>query len=171
MAKIVYLVGFMGTGKTVVGKLVAKELGLQFIDIDSLIEKQQGKKIGEIFADVGESYFRSLEKHSLAQVSQNKDVVISCGGGIVLDKQNMLRMKQTGVIICLSASPEVVFARTHRHGNRPLLNVDNPEARIKELLELRAPFYAQADYTIDTSDFSIQQIVQQVIEYARPEKD
>jgi len=163
----IYIVGFMGTGKTAVGKEIARQLDRKFVDLDSLIEKRQNRKISQIFAEDGEPYFRKVEKKVLKQTSAKRDLVVSCGGGIVLDKENIRIMKDTGAMVCLSASPEVIIARTRGYKHRPLLNVDNPKKRIKELLEFRAPFYAQSDHTIDTSDLSVAEVAKRILEYVR----
>jgi shikimate kinase len=167
MASNIYIVGFMGTGKTVVGKEVARQLNLRFVELDSIIAQIEKKAISRIFAEDGEPAFRKIEKQALKEISAGKDSVISCGGGIVLDKENIRIMKETGAMVCLSARPEVIIARTRRYKHRPLLNVENPEKRIKELLEFRAPFYAQSDQTVDTSDLSVAQVVKRVMEYVR----
>ncbi len=163
----IYLVGFMGTGKSVVGKEIARQLHRKFVDLDSLIEERQNRKISQIFAEDGEPYFRKVEKEVLKQTSAKRDLVVSCGGGIVLDKENIQIMKDSGAMVCLSASPEVIIARTRGYKHRPLLNVDNPKKRIKELLEFRAPFYAQSDHTVDTSDLSVAEVVKRILEYVR----
>jgi shikimate kinase len=157
----------MGTGKTAVGKQVARQLKQQFFDIDSIIEQKQKKKISQIFAEQGESCFRKLEKKTLRQISQKASLVISCGGGIVLDNENIRIMKQSGAMICLTSRPDIILARTQGRSHRPLLNVDNPQETIGQLLKIRAPFYAQADYTIDTSDLAISSVVNKVLEYVR----
>ncbi len=167
---IIYLVGFMGTGKTVVGKKVAGQLNHGFLDLDSLIEEKQNRRISQIFTEDGEAYFRSLEKQVLKDISTGKDLVISCGGGIVLDKENIQIMKHTGIMVCLSATPEVILARTQSHSHRPLLNASNPQEKIEQLLKIRASFYAQADYTIDSSDLTISQVVRKVLEIAEKSK-
>lgn len=163
----IYIVGFMGTGKTVVGKQVSRQLNRQFVDLDSLIEEKQNRKISQIFAEDGEAFFRNLEKQALGEISVQRNLVASCGGGIILDKENIQIMKQTGTIICLTSRSEVILARTQDYKHRPLLNVDNPKERIEELFKIRAPFYAQADYTIDTSDLTISYVVNKVLEYVR----
>ena len=165
MSLNIYIVGFMGTGKNVVGKEVARQLKQQFVDLDSLIEQQEEKQIPQIFTEDGEEYFRGVEKNILLKISMGINLVVSCGGGIVLDKENIQIMKKTGVVICLSARPEVIIARTKGYRHRPLLNVENPAERISELLEIRAPFYAQANYTIDTSDLPISEVVNKILEY------
>ena len=163
----IYLVGFMGTGKTAVGKEIARQLNRGFLDIDLLIEEKQKRKISEIFAEHGEVYFRNLEKRVLKEISTEINIVVSCGGGIVKDLENIHIMKKTGVIICLNARPEVILARTQGYSHRPLLNVDNPQKKIEELLKIREPFYAQADYGIDTSDLPVSSVVDKVLEYVK----
>ena len=161
----IYIVGFMGTGKTAVGKQTAMQLNRKFLDLDAIIEARQNKKITQIFAQEGEAYFRSLEKQALGEVAAGKDLVVSCGGGIVIDQENIGVMKQTGVVICLSARPDVILSRTNSYSHRPLLNVDNPLKKIEELLKVRAPFYAKADYTIDSSDLKISEVVNRILDY------
>ena len=167
----IYLVGFMGTGKTVTGKEVAKRLNQQFLDLDFLIEEREKKKISQIFAEDGEAHFRSLEKQVLREVSEGEDLVVSCGGGIVLDRENIQIMKKAGLMICLSSRPGVILRRTQGYNHRPLLEVDDPKKRVEELLKIRAPFYAQADYIIDTSDLAVSEVTNKVLEIARKTKN
>ncbi|PIP20710.1 MAG: shikimate kinase [Candidatus Omnitrophica bacterium CG23_combo_of_CG06-09_8_20_14_all_40_11] len=155
----IYLVGFMGTGKTEVGKGLAKKKTLQFVDLDELIELREKRTISDIFAGDGEPYFRKVEKRILKEVSKENKFVVACGGGIVLDKDNIKIMKETGIIICLTAVPQVILERTSAYRHRPLLNVSNRRKQIELLLKLRAPYYAQADKTIDTSKISINEVV------------
>ncbi len=160
----IYLVGFMGTGKTAVGKELARKKKLQFVDLDGLIELREKRTISDIFAKNGEPYFRKVEKRVLKEVSKEKEFVVACGGGIVLDKENIKIMKETGIIICLTASPQVILKRTSAYRHRPLLNVSNPHKQIELLLKLRAPYYAQADKTIDTSKISIKEVLDKILE-------
>lgn len=157
----------MGTGKTAVGKAIARQLKRRFVDIDNLIEKRENKKITQIFADRGEPYFRKVESETLRAISSDKDLVVACGGGIVLDIENIRIIRESGVMICLSARPGVIIARTQRHNHRPLLNVESPKEKVRELLESRACFYAQSDYTVDTSDLSIADIIKKIDEYIK----
>jgi len=159
----IVLVGFMGTGKTVVGKRLAQRLNMEYVDVDELIEQQEGKKISDIFAEDGEPYFRKVEKKITRQVSGFENAVIATGGGVVLDEENIRNLKTKGVLICLSAQPEVILERTKSSVRRPLLNVADPEEKIAALLNKRAPLYAKADYTIDTSCLSIEEVVEKVI--------
>jgi len=152
----------MGTGKTSVGKELAKSKKWQFIDLDELIELKEKRSISDIFAKEGEPYFRRIEKRVLKEVSAEKKFVVACGGGIVLDKENIKIMKETGIIICLTATPEVILNRTSGYIHRPLLNVADPKNQIELLLKLRSPFYAQADKIIDTSKFGVKEIVEKI---------
>jgi shikimate kinase len=165
--KNIYLVGFMGTGKTAVGKELAKRKKWQFVDLDDLIELRERRTIADIFAKEGEPYFRRLEKKVLKEVSNEKKFVVACGGGIVIDSENIKTMRETGMIICLSATPEVILKRTSRYMHRPLLNVVDPKKQIELLLKLRSPFYALADKTIDTSKLSVEKVVQNIIKVTR----
>ena len=158
----IYLVGFMGTGKSSVGCQLAKERGWSFIDLDELIELKEQRRIVDIFAKDGEAYFRKIEKNILKQVSTQKKFVVACGGGVVLDKDNIKLMKKTGRMICLYASPEQILKRVSLNNDRPLLNVDKPQKRIELLLKMRAPYYMQADIIIDTSNFSVKQVVKKI---------
>lgn len=161
----IYLVGFMGTGKTAVGRYLAKTLGFPLVDIDDLIVKKEGRSISDIFAQSGEPYFRKVEKESLREVAAKIRQVVDCGGGIVIDPENIATMKQSGRLVCLSARPEVILGRTKRHSHRPLLNVADPLAKIKELLEARKPYYEKADFAVDTSDLTIQQVAEKILEW------
>lgn len=159
----IYLVGFMGTGKTVAGKGLARKKKWQFVDLDELIELREKRSISDIFAEEGEPYFRRLEKRVLKEVSAEKKFVVACGGGIVIDKDNIKIMKDTGIIICLAATPEAILKRTSGYAHRPLLNVSEPEKKIELLLKLRAPYYALADKTIETSMVPIEEVVGKII--------
>ena len=159
----IYLVGFMGTGKTAVGKEFSKKKKRHFIDLDELIELRAKRVISDIFAKDGEPYFRRLEKRALKEVSKEKGFVVACGGGIVIDEDNIKIMRETGKIICLYAAPEVILKRTSGSFHRPLINVGNPKEKIELLLKLRAPYYAKADKKIDTSKLSVKQVVAKVI--------
>lgn len=158
----IYLVGFMGTGKSSVGRLLAKERSWNFVDLDELIELKEQRRIVDIFAKDGEAYFRKIEKKVLKQVSAQNKFVVACGGGVVLDKGNVRLMKKTGTMICLSATPEEILRRVSSNNGRPLLNVGKPQKRIELLLKMRAPYYMQADKVIDTSLLSVKQVVKKI---------
>lgn len=153
----------MGTGKTSVGKELAKKKKRQFLDLDDLIEIKEKRPISEIFAKSGEPYFRRLEKKALKEASKEKNFVVACGGGIVTDPDNIKIMKDTGFIICLSATPDIILKRTCGYTHRPLLNVSDPKKQIELLLKLRAPYYTQADRTINTSKLSIKKAVEKIL--------
>lgn len=148
--KNIVLTGFMGTGKTEVGKELSRLLGIKMIDIDSEIEKAEGITINEIFKRYGESKFRDIETEMIKKISTENNLIISTGGGAVLREENIKMLKENGVIVCLFATPETIFERTKDNSDRPLLKVDNPLCKIKELLEYRLPFYKKADIIIDT---------------------
>ena len=160
------LIGFMGTGKTAVGRLLAKKLGKKFIELDSLIEQQAGKSIPEIFQQDGEIAFRELEIEITKEIAGEKNAVIACGGGLVLNKINIDRLRNECIIVYLTASPRVILKRVSREeGNRPLLEVDNPALTILGLLRFRKPFYERAaDITVNTSKLSISAVAEQIIE-------
>jgi len=169
--KNIYLVGFMGTGKTAVGKALAQKLAMQFLDLDDLIEESQHQKIVDIFAKQGEPYFRDAESDALREVAAREDLVIGCGGGIVLREDNLNLMQESGFLICLDACLEVIHERTKSFEHRPLLNVEAPEFKIKELLEKRAPYYAKIKHHIDTSSLSIEEVVLRILKLIGKEND
>ena len=159
------LIGFMGVGKTAVGKVLAEKLGRSFVELDSLIEQKAGKSIPEIFQQEGEIAFRELEMRVTEEVANKKKAVIACGGGIVLNKINIERLRESSRIVYLTASPEVMLKRvSSEEGQRPLLEVDNPTLTIRELLGFRKPFYERAaDIKIDTSKLDINAVSKQII--------
>lgn len=159
----IYLVGFMATGKTCVGRELAKKKKWQFVDLDELIELKEKKAIKEIFAQEGEPHFRRREKAALKEVAKEKNLIVACGGGIVLDKGNLRLMKKTGKLICLTANPQAILQRVCGTAKRPLLNVPDPKKQISLLLKIRAHFYALADKTIDTSKLSVKEVVAKII--------
>ena len=167
----IYLVGFMGTGKTSVGKVLAKELNMRFVEMDEVIEQREKRPITEIFAKDGEEAFRKIEKGLVAEISKEDNLVVSCGGGVVLDNENIKNLKSSGIMICLWAEPEVIYERTKDQFHRPLLNVKDPKKRIKELFNYRRPFYEVSDYSIDTSNLSIREVVDKIIKVIKNKKD
>ena len=162
--KNIIFIGFMGTGKTAVSKKVAEVFGKTYISIDDEIERSIGRSIKEIFSTDGEPYFRRLEKQMVLITSQKKDLIVDTGGGVVLDEENMKLLGKTGTVICLWADVDTIYERTYFYGHRPLLNVENPKEKISELLKKRKPFYEKAEYRIDTSKISIDEIVRKVKE-------
>ncbi len=161
--KNIILVGFMGTGKTAVGKELAKKLKMKFIDIDDIIEKREGMEISDIFEQKGEPYFRDVEKKVAREVSKQSNLVIAAGGGVVINEENVKNLKSNGIMICLNASPDKILERTKRYTHRPLLNVPEPSKRVWELLAKRAQYYARADYQINTTNLTIDEVVQKIL--------
>jgi shikimate kinase len=162
--KNIYLVGFMGTGKTTVGKILARQLNKEFVEMDEAIEARQGKKIVDIFAFSGEPYFRKLEKELLKELSTKSDLVVSCGGGLICDEENLKMLKENGTVFNLTAKAKSIYARTKQYRNRPLLNVGSPLKKIRELLKQREPYYAQAHYRIDTDSISVKEVARRIID-------
>ena len=160
--KNIVLVGFMGTGKTRIAKKVSESLGMKYISTDNMIEEKEKTSISDIFSEKGEGYFRKLEKEVIKDVSNMENIVIDAGGGVVIDPENVKNLKEKGIVICLWADPEVVLERTKKYTHRPLLNVSDPLEKIKELLEVRKPFYERADYHINTSKMSLEDVLGEV---------
>jgi len=158
----VFLVGFMGTGKSSVGRRLSKEMGLRFIDTDELIEAQAKMSISEIFRLKGEDQFRELEEEVLSKIARFQGCVVATGGGIVLRERNIETMRRSGIVVCLTASPEAIYSRLKDDSNRPLLAGGNAMNRIEEMLAYRKPYYEKAEYIIDTSDLSVGQAVAEV---------
>ena len=158
------LTGFMGTGKTAVGKRLAKRLGWAFVDLDTLIEARAGKPIATIFAEHGERVFRRLEQRMIRRLTRARAQVIATGGGAFLDPSNRARLRVSGPVICLAAHPRTIWARVKPRLNaRPLLaGAKDPLGRIQALLRRRAPAYAQADLTIDTTRLSVEEVVERL---------
>ena len=159
------LIGFMGTGKTAVGKVLAEKLRRSFVELDSLIEQKAGKSIPDIFQQDGEIAFRELEIEVTKEVSKDKNLVIACGGGIVLNKINIDRLRENARMVYLTASPGVILKRiSSEEGQRPLLEVDDPILTIRDMLSFRRPFYERAaDITVDTSKLDINSVAEQII--------
>jgi len=172
MKTSIVLIGFMGVGKTAVGKVLAEKLGRKFVELDSLIEHKAGKSIPDIFQQDGEVAFRELEIEVTKQVSTDKNLVIACGGGIVLNKINIDRLRQQSRIVYLTASPEVILKRVSGDGDeRPLLKAANKALNIRELLGFRKPFYERAaGITIDTSKLDTDSIVEQIMNKLRDDE-
>jgi len=159
------LIGFMGVGKTAVGRVLAEKLRKNFVDLDSMIEQRASKPIPEIFRQDCEIAFRELEIEVTKGVAKNKNLVIACGGGVVLNKINIDRLRQQSKTVYLTASPGVILKRVaNEEGQRPLLEVDSPTLTIREMLRFRKPFYERAaDITVDTSKLDINSIAEQII--------
>ena len=165
----VILTGFMGTGKTSLGKLLATKLGRPFVDIDKKIEDEAKLSIPKIFERFGEEHFRELERAAVKELSERRGLVIATGGGTIKDEENLRLLKSSGVLICLTTEPEEIFNRTARRGERPVLDGGGNErlATIKKLLEERKKFYDRADYFVDTTEWSPIQIIDDICKHLR----
>jgi len=164
-----YLVGFMGTGKTTVGRMVAERLGFTLLDSDQEIERQQGRTIATIFAEAGEPAFRALEREFIARGHPPARTVVACGGGLVVQPGMLELLKQKGVVICLHASLATVLQRISGHAHRPLFNVENPEARLRELYAQREPVYRRSGTLILTDNRPLTDVVNHVFRTYRRE--
>lgn len=158
-----YLVGFMGTGKSTVGRAVALKLGFNLIDSDHEIERLQNKTIPEIFASDGEPAFRAMERAFVEGGHPAARTIVSCGGGLVVQPGMLERLKTKGVVVCLHASLETILARTARHQHRPLLVAEDPEERIRTLYAAREPIYKQSGTVILTDSRPLHDIVGHVM--------
>lgn len=161
------LCGFMGTGKSSVGRLVAETLHFAFLDTDTVIEARAGKAVSQIFEEQGEAAFRELEKRIVKELALRDRTVISTGGGLVVDPENLASLKSHALVVCLWASPETIWSRVKHQSNRPLLNEANPLEKIKSLLAERAPFYKQAGVHLSTELRSPREVAQQVLHQFR----
>ena len=157
------LVGFMGTGKSSVGRLVADALHFTFLDTDRVIEARAGKMISQIFEQEGEAAFREWERRIVQELTRRNRTVIATGGGLPANEANLASLKSHALVICLWASPEKILERVRGLSHRPMLNDPDPLARIRELLAQREPFYRQADVLVNTEMRSPREVAQQVL--------
>lgn len=162
MGNIVFT-GMMGTGKTAVGRYLAEQLKVPFYDLDELIEKEAGLDIPAIFREQGEAAFRTLEREVVSRLSQVSGCIIATGGGTIVDPENLRRLREQGEIICLTASPERILERVAGLEHRPLLWHTDKLERIREVLRIRDPVYAQVGEPIDTTHMSIEEVAAQVL--------
>jgi len=168
---LIYLTGFMGSGKSTIAPILANTLGYRHIDIDKEIEKITGKKVSEIFSDFGEPYFRKAEYSILQEASTQTGCVVSLGGGTIAGDANLHLVKSTGILIYLKIEPEQIFKRMKYKTDRPLLRspdgttVSDQELhqRIQMLLQMREPFYAKADITITTDNRRVGITVDEIV--------
>ncbi len=157
------LIGFMGSGKTAVGRMAAAQLAFEFVDTDALIEAAAGMSIPEIFAREGEPGFREWERKIVRTLAERSRTVIATGGGLPTYGDHLEQLKQHSLVVCLWASPEVLYERVRHHDHRPLLRTSDPLARIRELLARREPYYRQADVLIQTEHRPIREVAAQVV--------
>jgi len=154
----------MAVGKSSVGRTLARKLGRRFVDLDKIIEKSEGMAINDIFRRKGESYFRRSEKQALAEVLIQGEQVIATGGGVVIDDENLRLLREKSFLVCLTAAPEVLLRRAEKSRRRPLLEGGDRAQRIRQLLAQRERNYAQAHVAVDTSDLTVEQVVEKIIE-------
>lgn len=159
----IILTGFMGTGKSSAGKLLAAELGYGFQDIDTLIVAKEKRSINVIFAEQGESYFRGIETDILASVLQGTKLVVSTGGGAVISEKNRKLMRKSGFVVNLTASPTAVLDRLTGKNDRPLLREGKGLEQIRGMLAEREPYYADADIRIDTTGKNVEDVVREIL--------
>ncbi len=160
----IFVIGFMGAGKTTAGRLLAKKLNLKFCDLDETVEKELGMTINEIFSRHGEDFFRDEESKMLRSVAQRERQVVSTGGGVVLREENWEAMRGAGIVVYLRASAEVLYNRVKNKTMRPLLQVENPFENVQELLSRRILLYEKADLIVDTENLSPQDVALEIAE-------
>jgi shikimate kinase len=162
------LIGFMGSGKSAVGRVVARRLRFRFVDTDALIVKEAGQPISAIFAEHGEEHFRNLETETLRSLRNLRHTVIATGGGVVVKERNHAILRELGFVVWLAASEDVIFERVSRNSKRPLLQTANPRATITEMLAVRRPLYqAAAAWSLDTTTRSHANSAEAIITAAR----
>ena len=165
--KPLVLTGFMGSGKSSVGRFLAERLACCFIDLDAEIVTTAGRSINEIFADQGEQFFRSLERECLERVLSGGIAVIATGGGAVISDQNRAIMRGRGIVINLVVSLPTVLARLHGATDRPLFTGDDSVNSVKSLMDAREDFYADADIRIDTDDKSVEDVSAEILRFVK----
>jgi len=166
----VVLIGFMGTGKSAIGRVVAKLLNYQFVDTDQMVEEVTGLSINQIFRKYGEVRFRSEEALAVSKLADKHNLVIATGGGVTLNPQSVEKLKKTGVFVLLTASPEVILERVSRKNTRPLLAKGKTIDCINSLIAERGESYTKyADITIDTSGRDIEESAEIIARKIREE--
>ena len=163
----IVLVGFMGTGKTTTGRIIARRLGMDFADMDRILEERENKSISDIFDKNGEPYFRSLERGLVKELSKKTGMVIAAGGGVVLDSENIADYSGSGLVVCLKASSKVILDRVSSEKHRPLLESRDKSEKILEILESRKSLYNAISCSVDTTNLTPADVVEKVICCAR----
>lgn len=161
------LVGFMGSGKSTVGRLVARELGLTFVDTDEAIEVRTGRRISEIFSMEGEPVFRGYEREVVAELVNQEGLVIATGGGLVCQPGNMEVLKSGALVVCLWAAADTIWERVRMQTHRPLLQVADPRGEVERLMALREPFYRESDVLVNSGLRSLREVAAQVAHHFR----
>jgi len=157
------LIGFMGSGKSTVGRMLADQLHFGLIDTDHEIELRTRKSVAQIFEQSGETAFRTLEHELVKELANRTRTVISTGGGLPINPANLDHLKQHALVVCLWAGPEKIWDRVRHHSHRPLLNGPDPLEKIRELLAVREPFYRQADVLLNTEFRSLKEVAHQIV--------
>jgi len=157
-----YIVGFMATGKSAVGRMLARKLGFRFIDSDRAIEEKEGMRIKEIFEEHGEEYFRRLERDFVESGHPPQKCIVACGGGLIMQQGVLDVLKTKGVIVCLSASVETILKRTSGSKKRPLLNTEDRDVQVRRLIAERGPVYRDAGIGVSTENRSIAEVCKHV---------
>ncbi len=165
MARNIVITGFMGTGKSSVGRRLARALGFRFLDTDELIENETGLKISDIFQRYGEAHFRRLEKDIIQRLTSGRfgrGIVLSTGGGAVVDDTNRRLLRGWGTVVCLTASVDTILKRVEGSDERPLLEESDRRRKIEELLREREEAYRDSDLMIDTSSKTVDEVVEEI---------
>lgn len=163
MSKNIVLIGFMGVGKSTVSKHLGQEFNRDVFSTDQWIQEQEKRSIEQIFKESGESYFREVEKRAVNEASRQKELIIDCGGGVVLDSQNIKSLKENGIIFYLSACAQMLYKNIKDSSIRPLLQVEDPLGAIEKMLSMRDPLYRkEADIILDTNNQTCDQIAREV---------
>jgi shikimate kinase len=161
--KNIVLTGFMGTGKTAAARELSVKMSMPRVSVDETIESRENMTINEIFRSKGEPYFRELERKVIKELSRERGCrIIDCGGGAIVDRENLENLKASGTVFCLWASPEEILKRVGNSSGRPLLNVKDPIKKIEELLEKRKICYLEADFHIDTTNLCTDEVVNEI---------
>ena len=164
ISRSIFLIGFMGAGKSTIARALQRELGFPLIEMDERIVKEQGMSINDIFAQYGEAHFREIESQLVVDLGKQEPSIVSCGGGVVVRPENTQNMKKSGRIVLLKASPETIFERVKNSTDRPILNGHMNVEYIAELMEKRRVLYEEAaDITIQTDGKTREQICEEII--------
>lgn len=162
--KNIFLIGFMGTGKSTIAECLAKDYGMERIEMDQELAERERMSISEIFETYGEAYFRDAETRLLIEIQSEKNKVVSCGGGVVLRDQNLIEMKKGGVAVLLCAKPETILERVRDNDDRPLLRGNMNVEYITDMLDQRWPKYEQAaDLIVHTDGKAVEEICREII--------
>lgn len=168
--KNIFLIGFMGCGKSTIATVLSKNHGMDVVEMDQCLVEQEGMSISEIFDKYGEAYFRDAETQLLVEIQKKENQVVSCGGGVVLREQNVEIMKKKGIIVLLMAEPKTILERVKDNNDRPLLQGKKSVSHIAEMMEARRPKYeSAADITIQTDAREVEDICNEIMKKIKGE--